>query len=220
MVNLSSLRQTRIIFLSLHLAIAKSSCALTHFTVTTIPCNGLNHTLLNNAIWLLSPAPTHYSTTGSYALWDPWGVFFIYLTYEIGISDYKGINLGWMNLGWIFIYLFLSKKKDDISRYVFHMFAGWEFTAKNSWILRQVFHMFAGCEFMAKNGWILKHVFHMFAECEFTAKSGWIWGMFFICLQVVNLWQRMCYDFRRLDNRRQSKDQEFSSMSCSRMQVC
>ena len=29
-----------------------------------------------------------------------------------------------------------------------------------------------------------------------------------------------CYDFRRLDNRRQSKDQEFSSMSCSRMQVC
>ena len=30
----------------------------------------------------------------------------------------------------------------------------------------------------------------------------------------------LCYDFRRLDNRRQSKDQEFSSMSCSRMQVC
>ena len=29
-----------------------------------------------------------------------------------------------------------------------------------------------------------------------------------------------CYDFRQLDNRRQSKDQEFSSMSCSRMQVC
>ena len=48
------------------------------------------------------------------ALWDPWGVFFIYLTYEIEISDYKGMNLGWMNLGWIFIYLFLSLKKDDI----------------------------------------------------------------------------------------------------------
>ena len=28
-----------------------------------------------------------------------WGVFFIYLTYEIGISDYKGMNSGWMNLG-------------------------------------------------------------------------------------------------------------------------
>ena len=34
-------------------------------------------------------------------LWDPWGVFFIYLTYEIEISDYKGMNLGWMNLGWM-----------------------------------------------------------------------------------------------------------------------
>ena len=33
------------------------------------------------------------------SLWDPWGVFFIYLTYEIGISDYKGVNSGWMNLG-------------------------------------------------------------------------------------------------------------------------
>ena len=33
------------------------------------------------------------------ALWDPLGVFFTYLTYEIGISDYKGMNLGWMNLG-------------------------------------------------------------------------------------------------------------------------
>ena len=42
---------------------------------------------------------------------------------------------------------FLSIKKDDISRYVFHMFAGCEFTAKNGWILRHVFHMFVGCKF-------------------------------------------------------------------------
>ena len=65
------------------------------------------------------------------------------------------------------------------------------FKHKEGWYSRYVFHMFAGCEFTAKNGWILKHVFHMFAGCKFTAKSGWIWGMFFICLQDVNLWQRM-----------------------------
>ena len=64
-------------------------------------------------------------------LWDPWGLFFIYLTYGIGISNHKGMNLGWMNLGWIFIYLFLSIKRDDISRHVFHMFVRCEFTAKN-----------------------------------------------------------------------------------------
>ena len=76
-----------------------------------------------------------------------------------------------MNLGWIFIFLFLSIKKDGISRHVFHMFVGCEFTAKNGWILRHVFHMFAGCEFRAKNGWILRHVFHMFAGCEFLTKN-------------------------------------------------
>ena len=32
--------------------------------------------------------------------------------------------------------------------------------------------------------------------------------------------QMNCYDFRRLYNCRQSNDQDFSSMSCSRMQVC
>ena len=111
------------------------------------------------------------------SLWDPWGVFFIYLTYEIGISDYKG-----MNSKWIFIYLFLSIKKDDISRYVFHIFAGCEFTAKNGWILRHVFHMFAGCEFTAKNGWILKYVFHMFMWVWIYSKE---WLNFKACFSYV-----------------------------------
>ena len=53
-------------------------------------------------------------------LWDPWGLFFIHLTHESGISDYKGMNSGWMNLGWIFLYLFLSIKKDDIQCVFFH----------------------------------------------------------------------------------------------------
>ena len=53
-------------------------------------------------------------------LWDPWGLFFIYLTHESGISNYKGMNSGWMNLGWIFLYLFLSIKKDDIQCVFFH----------------------------------------------------------------------------------------------------
>ena len=99
--------------------------------------------------------------------WDPRGVFFIYFMDEIGISDHKG-----MNLGWIFIYLFLSIKKDDISRYVFHMFAG--------------------CEFMAKNGWI-------FEACFSYVYGVWIyskkWLNFEVCFSYVyvgvNLWQRM-----------------------------
>ena len=33
------------------------------------------------------------------SLWDPWGLFFIHLTHESGISDYKGMNSGWMNSG-------------------------------------------------------------------------------------------------------------------------
>jgi hypothetical protein len=32
------------------------------------------------------------------ALWDPWGLFFIHLTHESGISNYKGMNSGDMNL--------------------------------------------------------------------------------------------------------------------------
>jgi RNase H-like domain found in reverse transcriptase len=32
------------------------------------------------------------------ALWDPWGLFFIHLTHESGISNYKGMNSGGMNL--------------------------------------------------------------------------------------------------------------------------
>jgi hypothetical protein len=31
-------------------------------------------------------------------LWDPWGMFFIHLTHESGISNYKDMNLGGMNL--------------------------------------------------------------------------------------------------------------------------
>ena len=53
------------------------------------------------------------------ALWDPWGVFFTRLTYESGISDYKGMNLGHMNLGWIFHYPFFSIKKGWYSVCVF-----------------------------------------------------------------------------------------------------
>ena len=37
---------------------------------------------------------------------------------------------------------------------------------------------------------------------------------------ILYQFDRSCYDFRQLDNHQQSKDQEFSSMSCSRMQVC
>jgi hypothetical protein len=33
------------------------------------------------------------------SLWDPWGLFFIHLTHESEISDLKGMNSGWMNLG-------------------------------------------------------------------------------------------------------------------------
>jgi hypothetical protein len=44
------------------------------------------------------PAPTIPHAI-HFALWDPWGLFFIHLTHESGISDYKGMNLGWMNLG-------------------------------------------------------------------------------------------------------------------------
>ena len=33
------------------------------------------------------------------ALCDPWGLFFIHLTHESGISYNKGMNSGWMNLG-------------------------------------------------------------------------------------------------------------------------
>jgi hypothetical protein len=29
-------------------------------------------------------------------LWDPWGLFFNYLSHESGISNNKGMNLGWM----------------------------------------------------------------------------------------------------------------------------
>jgi hypothetical protein len=71
MVNLISLRQTRIIFLSPHLAIVNSSCGLTHVMVTTIPPNGLNLTLPITVIWPLSPAPTRWSTTRSYGGHQP-----------------------------------------------------------------------------------------------------------------------------------------------------
>ena len=50
---------------------------------------------------LLDKRPAATKKINKITLWDPWGVFFIYLTYEIGISDYKGMNLGWMNLGWM-----------------------------------------------------------------------------------------------------------------------
>jgi hypothetical protein len=39
------------------------------------------------------------STVGLTALWDPWGLFFIHLTHESGISDHKSMNSGWMKLG-------------------------------------------------------------------------------------------------------------------------
>jgi hypothetical protein len=31
-------------------------------------------------------------------LWDPWGLFFIHLTHESGIYNYKGMNSEGMNL--------------------------------------------------------------------------------------------------------------------------
>ena len=33
------------------------------------------------------------------SLWDPWGMFFIHLTYETKISNHKGMISGWMKLG-------------------------------------------------------------------------------------------------------------------------
>jgi hypothetical protein len=40
------------------------------------------------------------------ALWDPWGLFFIHLTPESEISYYKGMNSGWMKVGWNFLHCF------------------------------------------------------------------------------------------------------------------
>ena len=74
MVNHLSLWQMRITFLSLHLAIVNSSCALTHVTVTTTPSNGLNLTFPFTAILLLSPTPTLCSTTRSYGGHQPLGI--------------------------------------------------------------------------------------------------------------------------------------------------
>ena len=135
-----------------------------------------------------SPSPS--------SLWDPWGVFFIYLSYEIGISNHKGMNLGWMNLGWNFIYLFLSIKRDDISRHVFHMFAGCEFTAKNGWILRHVFHMFAGV-------WISDKEWKNFELCFSSVYGVWIsdkeWKNLKACFSYVyggvNFWWILRYVF-------------------------
>ena len=45
------------------------------------------------------PSPAASRVPSPAALWDPWGLFFIHLTHESGISDYKGMNSGWMNLG-------------------------------------------------------------------------------------------------------------------------
>ena len=61
---------------------------------STMQCKNRNNTNSSDQAFLKFNSSAHQMT-----LWDPWGVFFIYLTYEIGISDYKGMNLGWMNLG-------------------------------------------------------------------------------------------------------------------------
>ena len=53
-------------------------------------------------------------------LWDPWGLFFIHLTHKSEMSNYKGINSGWMNLGWISFLLVFSMEIDDIQSVFFH----------------------------------------------------------------------------------------------------
>ena len=65
MANPISLRWTQITFLSPHFAIITSSSVLTHVTVITIPLNGLDITFPTTAIWPLSTAQTHCSTTKS-----------------------------------------------------------------------------------------------------------------------------------------------------------
>src|ERR1700678_3228978 len=69
--NLLSLRQMQTIFLSPHLVIVTSSCALTHVMVTTIPPNGLNLTFPFIAIWLLSPPPKCCSIPRSFGGHQP-----------------------------------------------------------------------------------------------------------------------------------------------------
>ena len=127
------------------------------------------------------------------ALWDPWGLFFIHLTHESGISDYKGMNSGWMNLGWNFLHLFLSIKKDDIQFVFFHKikdgnfitlwnefqgvfficFMRCKFLTKNRWDYGIFFICLWECEFLAKNGWILWYFFHPFMGHEFLTKNRW-----------------------------------------------
>ena len=107
-----------------------------------------------------------------YSLWDPWGLFFIHLTHESGISNYKGINLGWMNLGGIsFLLVFSIKMDDDIQSVFFHTAKEWNFIT----LQHEIQGMFLVC----------------LQGMNFQQRMDEFWGVFLVCLQSINFQQRM-----------------------------
>ena len=62
--------------------------------------------ILEQYLWIFC----NYQQDNWYTLCDPWGMFFIHLTYESKISHLKDMNSGWINLGSIFLHLFFSTK--------------------------------------------------------------------------------------------------------------
>ena len=122
---------------------------------------------------------------GGTSLWAPWGLFFIHLTHESGISNYKGMNLGWMNLGWISFLLFFSIKMDDIQSVFFHKAKEWNFiTLQNE---------YKACFWSVCRVWISDKGWMNFEVCFLSIYRVWIsnkeWMNFEVCfLYVYRLW--------------------------------
>ena len=101
------------------------------------------------------------------------------------------MNSGWMKKGWIFLYLFLSIKKDEFQGMFFICLWG-----VNFWWRMDDFKI---CFSSVYGVWISDKEWMNFKVCFSSVYGGinfW-WrmdefqGIFFICLQGMNLWQIM-----------------------------
>ena len=133
------------------------------------------------------------------ALWNRRGLFFIHLTHESEISHHKGMNSGWMNLGWNFYYLFLSIKKDDIQCVFFtrqkmeisshyrmnlKVFFSYVYRRVNFWPRMDEFEgvffiCLWGVNFWPKIDEFKDMFFIRLQGCEFLTENGWIWRCVF-----------------------------------------